>query len=99
MDENAPEKPSLTAFRLSEEKAAAGYLAARREMVALAARMASVRQLVFERPTRADYKTALNAAEIALSAAMERTHRAFERYHRAQVRSDAHWTATQGRAA
>lgn len=99
MGQNAPENATLVAFRLSEEKAAAGYLAARREMVALAARVASVRQLVSERPARADYRAKLRAVQAAHGAAVARTGVAFERYHRAQLRADAHWTATQGRAA
>lgn len=98
MEQNT-ENVALTAFRLSEEKAAAGYLVARRDMVALAARVASVRQLVAERPTRAHYRAALAAVETAHSAAVERTHRAFECYHRAQLRSDTQWTETHGRAA
>lgn len=89
----------LIALRLSEERAATGYLAARREMVVLAARMASVRQMVAERPARADYRVVLAAVEAAHSAAVARTHRAFERYHRAQLRSDSRWTETLGRAA
>lgn len=99
MEQDAPESLTLTAFRLSEEEAAAGYLLARREMVRLAGRVASVRQLVAERPLRADYRAGLRDAETAFGAAAQRTRLAFERWHRAQLRSDAHWTATHGRVA
>ncbi|WP_115945077.1 MULTISPECIES: hypothetical protein [Amycolatopsis] len=87
------------ALRLSEERAAEGYLAARREMVRLAARVASIRQLVTEQPTRADYRAALRDAQVAHGAAVERTGLAYQRWHAAQLRSDARWTATEGRAA
>ncbi|HJQ45589.1 MAG TPA: hypothetical protein VJ870_04580 [Amycolatopsis sp.] len=93
------ERPALAAFRLSEERAAGGYLMARKAMVALAARVASVRQLVREQPLRADYRAALRAAETAHAEAARRTGLAFERWHGAQLRSDTHWTATTGKAA
>jgi hypothetical protein len=99
MDQDTMEDHSLTAFRLSEEEAAAHYLATRREMVRLAGRVASVRQLVTERPTRASYRRSLTAAEAAFGAATQRTRLAFERWHRAQLRSDSYWTATYGRTA
>ena len=99
MEHDVIEGPVLTAFRLSEERAAAGYLAARKEMVRLATRLASVRQMVTEQPLRADYRAALRELETAHRDAMRRTRRAFERWHHAQLRSDTHWTATQGRAA
>ena len=99
MEHNANGGPGLVAFRLSEEHAAQGYLTARKAMVTQAARVASVRQLVREQPLRADYRAALRAAETAHADAARRTGLAFERWHAAQLRSDAHWTATTGKAA
>ncbi|GAB3580384.1 hypothetical protein GCM10027445_50590 [Amycolatopsis endophytica] len=99
MDSNVIERPVLVALRLSEERAAEGYLTARREMVRLASRVASIRQLVTERPMRADYRAALRDAQAAHGAAVQRTGLAYQRWHRAQLRSDAHWTDTAGRAA
>ncbi|WP_143249870.1 hypothetical protein [Amycolatopsis sacchari] len=89
----------MAAFRLSEEQAAGGYLAARKEMVRLATRVASLRQLVREQPGRAGYRVALAAAEDAHRAAVTRTGLAFERWQAAQLRSDAVWSETFGRAA
>ncbi|QRP46904.1 hypothetical protein [Amycolatopsis sp. FDAARGOS 1241] len=99
MERTASGVPMLTAFRLSEERAAARYLVARKEMVRLATRVASVRQLVVEQPLRADYRAVLRALEAAHSDAVRRTRLAYERWHGAQLRSDAHWTATSGKAA
>ncbi|WP_020418544.1 hypothetical protein [Amycolatopsis sp. ATCC 39116] len=99
MDSIVIERPVLVALRLSEERAAEGYLAARREMVRLAARVASMRQLVAEQPARADYRAALREAQVAHGAAVERAGLAYQRWQRAQLRADAQWTATEGRAA
>ncbi|MDQ0378602.1 hypothetical protein [Amycolatopsis thermophila] len=99
MDSNVIERPALVALRLSEERAAEGYLAARRDMVRLASRIASLRQLASEQPMRADYRVALRDAQVAHGAAVERAGLAYQRWQRAQLRSDAHWTATEGRAA
>ncbi|WP_236793265.1 hypothetical protein [Amycolatopsis sp. GM8] len=99
MEQDLMEGPVLVAFRLSEERAAEGYLAARREMVARATRVASVRRLVAEQRVRADYRSALRAAEAAYRTAEERTELAFERWQVAQLRTDARWTETYGKAA
>lgn len=99
MESRMSEGPVLAAFRLSEERAAAGYLAARKAMVALAARVDSIRQLVTEQPLRADYRAALRTAETAHDDAVTRTALALDRWHAAQLRSDSHWTATIGKAA
>jgi hypothetical protein len=87
---------NLTAFRLSEERAAARYLAARRDLVRAATRAASVRQLAAERPERADYRAAVDDAVRTHSAAMRRTFSAWERWQQAQRRSDGFWTCNQG---
>ncbi|MET9231402.1 hypothetical protein [Lentzea sp. NPDC003310] len=84
----------LAAFRLAEEQACAGYLVARKAMVRLAARMASISQLVRENPTRADYSAALAHVRGLHGDAVERTRLAWQRWNRAQVRSDAFWAAT-----
>ena len=99
MERMVSDGPVLAGFRLSEERAAGGYLAARKEMVRLATRLASVRQLVTEQPTRTDYRAAVRELEATHRDAMRRTRLAFERWHGAQLRSDAHWTATTGKAA
>lgn len=99
MEQEFVEGPVLGALRLSEERAAEGYLVARKAMVRRATRVASVRQLVSEHPARADYRAALRAAEAAYRAAEQRTELAFERWYLAQLRTDAHWTETHGKAA
>lgn len=99
MERTVSDGPVLAAFRLSEERAAEGYLAARKEMVRLATRVASVRQLMTEQPMRTDYRAALRELETTHRDAMRRTRLALERWHGAQLRSDAHWTVTTGKAA
>lgn len=99
MEQELVEVSSLAAFRLSEERAAEGYLTARKAMVARAARVESVRQLVTEQPLRADYRAALRDAQSAHADAVERTELAFDRWQAAQLRTDSHWTATTGKAA
>lgn len=91
--------PALTALRLAEEQACAGYLAARKEMLRLRARVVTVGRLVTERPKRPDYHASLRSLATAHGAAVQRTRLAFAHWHRAQMRSDACWTATAGRAA
>lgn len=88
---------TLLALRLSEERACAGYLNARKAMVALAGRAASLGQLVAERPNRVDYRAARNNALAAYGAAAERTRLAWSGWQRAQLRYDAAWTVTEGR--
>lgn len=91
------ENPGLVALRLAEEQACAGYLAARREMVRLAARVALVGRLVTEQPARPDFRAALATVATAHGVAVQRTDLAWTRWHRAQLRTDAHWTETQRR--
>lgn len=86
----------LTAFRLAEEQAAAGYLVARRAMIRAASLVASIGQLVKERPNRADYRAALGHAMSKQFDAEQRTRLAYEHWQRAQVRADAFWTASTG---
>lgn len=84
----------LTALRLAEEQAAASYLTARKAMIRAAARVASVGQLVKERPNRADYRKALGQLMGRQFDAEQRTRLAWERWQRAQVRADAFWAAS-----
>ena len=84
----------LTALRLAEEQACAGYLTARKAMIQTAALVASIGQLVRERPNRADYRAALGHVTGKHFDAMERTRLAWERWQRAQVRADAFWAAS-----
>ena len=88
----------MTALRLAEERACAGYLAARKDMLRLRARVVTVGRLVTERP-RPDYHATLRTVATAHGAAVQRTRLAFERWQQAQLRADAQWTATVGRAA
>lgn len=98
MEQARTEETTLTALRLSEEKACAGYLAARKAMVTAAARLASHRQLAAEQPTRVDYRKAFYRALDAYNDAVARTRLAWNAYIRSQVRTDARWTATAGRS-
>ncbi|WP_091455700.1 hypothetical protein [Actinokineospora iranica] len=84
---------------MSEERAAAGYLAARKALVAAGTRVVSLGRLVAEHPGRADYREAWFAARAAQTAALDRVEIAYGRWQRAQLRTDAAWTATSGRAA
>ena len=93
VDTNTP----LTALRLAEERACAGYLAARKAMVWMAGRAASLRQLADEQPKRADYRAAAANALSAYSHAAQRARLAEHAWQRAQYRPDAMWTATDGR--
>jgi hypothetical protein len=91
--------PVVSVLRLSEERACAGYLAARKAMVTAGTRVLSLGRLVAEHPERADYRTSWFRARAAHSAALERTEIAYGRWLRAQLRTDAAWTTTTGRAA
>lgn len=90
---------SMVVLRLSEERACAGYLAARKAMVKAGARALSVGRLAGEHPGRADYRDAWLSARAEHTAAVERTEIAYRRWLRAQLRTDAAWTATTGRSA
>lgn len=89
--------PTLYALRLAEENACGGYLTARKSMVRLAGQAASLRQLSDEHPKRADYRAAAGNALTAFGHAAQRTRLAYQAWQRAVFRSDAHWTATDGR--
>lgn len=80
-------------LRLAEERACAGYLSARRSMVGLAGRVASVGQLVRENPRRADYRMVLRQVSGRHGDAVERTRLAYNRWQRARLVADAYWTA------
>jgi hypothetical protein len=97
MDQNTTGDNGLTALRLAEEKKCAGYLEARKAMVALAGRVASLRLLAAQHPRRADYRRARDAAVEEYHAAVDRTRLAWSVYQRAQMRADLVWTATEGR--
>ncbi|MGZ3147276.1 hypothetical protein ACVDFE_35850 [Lentzea chajnantorensis] len=88
----------LVAFRLYEEHTCAGYLKARKAMVRLSARVASLSQLVRERPDRIDYRTVLGELVGRQIDAEQRTRLAYERWQRAQRQSDMVWMA-QAKAA
>lgn len=92
MPENNTGTPSLVALRLAEEKACAGYLAARQAMVTLASRVESVSQMVRERPGRADYRQVLADLVHKQGAARARTRLAYNLWQRAQLRTDALWS-------
>lgn len=97
MEKTRTEELNLTALRLSEEQACAGYLVARKAMVSAAARLASHRQLAAEQPARADYRKAYYRALEDYNAAADRTRLAYNVYIRSQIRTDARWTVTEGR--
>ena len=99
MAQEAIRNPVLVALRLSEERACARYLSARKAMRELAGEAASLRELVIKHPRRADYQAALVAVLDKYSAAAQRTAMAWQSWHYAQVRTDSAWTATTGRAA
>jgi hypothetical protein len=83
----------LTALRLAEEQACERYLLARKSMVRAAGLVASIGQMVRERPNRADYRKALGHVMGRHFDATERTRLAYECWQRTQVRADAFWTA------
>ncbi|ANZ36869.1 hypothetical protein BBK82_13085 [Lentzea guizhouensis] len=94
MSKNTFVASPLTALRLAEEQACAGYLVARKSMVRAAALVASVSQLVRERPTRADYREVLGELMGRHFDAEQRVRLAYERWQRAQRRADAFWVAS-----
>lgn len=96
MEQTGTEQATLTALRLSEEKACAGYLAARKDMKTVAVRLVSRRQLAIEQPSRVDYRRAFYQALEDYNTAAARTRRAYNAYIQAQIRSDAQWTVTEG---
>jgi hypothetical protein len=99
MSEIKPVAGSVVVLRLSEERAAAGYLAARKAMVKAGTRALSLGRLAGEHPGRADYRDAWHAAQTRHEAAQARTELAYRRWLGAQMRTDDAWTATSGRAA
>jgi hypothetical protein len=90
---------TLMSLRVNEEQACAGYLAARKAQMSLARLTASLKQLVAEQPTRVDYRDAFYKALDGYNHAGQRTRLAYNRWLRAQLRTDARWTATEGRKA
>lgn len=86
--------PSLAALRLAEERACAGYLAARKTMVGLAGDVASIGQMVREHPRRADYRTAFAWVSKRHGDAVQRARLAYNRWQRAQLIADSYWTAS-----
>lgn len=88
----------LVALRLAEERACAGYLAARKAMVRLGALTRSMGRLVNEQPRRADYRRSHVGLMSAHTDATIRCQSAWQVWQRAQRRSDAAWTETTGRA-
>ncbi|GGM77435.1 hypothetical protein GCM10012275_55170 [Longimycelium tulufanense] len=98
MENDVTPAPAVALLRLAEEKACAGYLAARKAQMRLGARVASLRQLVAEQPTRPDYRAAWDAAALAFGDAVQRTRLAYACWQRAQVAADAAWTAAEGHA-
>jgi hypothetical protein len=97
MEHDTAMNTTLQALWLSMEQACARYLTARKAMVALAGRAASLQQLVAEHPTRRDYRYALTAALAARADAIQRTDTARKGWSEAQLRYDDAWTATEGR--
>jgi hypothetical protein len=97
MSEIETSDPQLTALRLAEEQACAGYVAARKAQIRLATRMASLYRLTVEQPRRADYRAALIDLGRQYRAAKERTCLAYDKWHQAQLRTDGQWTDTTGR--
>jgi hypothetical protein len=63
-------------------------------MIRAASLVASIGQMVKERPNRADYRAALGHMMSRLFDAEQRTRLAYERWQRAQVRADAFWSAS-----
>jgi hypothetical protein len=97
MSEIETADPTLTALRLAEEQACAGYVTARKAQIRLATWMASLYRLTVEQPRRADYRQALTDLAARYRAAKERTGLAYERWQLAQLRTDQRWTGTTGR--
>ena len=99
MNKNSSGSSVVVALRLAEEQACAGYLTARTAMVRWAARAVSLGRLAAEQPQRGDYRQAWTAAVSAHTDATVRTQTAWQLWQDAQLRTDAAWTATAGRAA
>jgi hypothetical protein len=91
------EVTALTAFQLSEERACAGYLAARKVVVGRARRVAVVESLTRADPGRVDYRLELDRAVTAHAEASAREHAAWLAWQRAQYRTDREWADTTGR--
>lgn len=87
--EQEPTDPTYTALQLAEEQACKRYLVARKELMALAARAASLGQLVTEHPYRQDYQTSWRECVLAQSRAVTRTGTAWTLLQRARKRTDA----------
>lgn len=81
--------PTYTALHLAEEQACRRYLVARKELLALATRAASLGQLVTEHPYRQDYQAEWRNVVLAQSRAVNRTGAAWTLLQRARQRTDA----------
>jgi hypothetical protein len=92
----AVEVTPLMALELAEERACAGYLAARKAMVRAGALARSMGRLATEQ-SRADYRRSHTALVTAHTDATVRCQAAYLAYQRARHRFDAMWTATVGR--
>jgi hypothetical protein len=86
----------LTALRLAEEQACAGYVA-RKDQITLAGRVVSLHQLTVEQPRRSDYRNALICLASRYRDAKQRTITAYGRWVAAQLHTDGRWTDTTGR--
>ena len=89
--------PALNGLKQAEERACGGYVVARKDMIRLATRMASLHRLVVEQPRRTDYRVALSEEASRYRAAKERTDLAYERWQQAAHRYDLVWQDTEGR--
>jgi hypothetical protein len=87
--EQEPIDPTHQALQAAEEQACQRYLAARKELIGLSARAASLGQLVTEHPYRQDYQTAWRDVVLAQSRAVNRTGTAWTLLQRARKRTDA----------
>jgi hypothetical protein len=89
-DSNTPcPDATPTAFELAEEHACARYLTARKDMLALGRRAASLAQLVNEQPHRLDYQAVWTEVDAIHREAVARTRLAWQVWQRAQQRTDA----------
>jgi predicted house-cleaning NTP pyrophosphatase (Maf/HAM1 superfamily) len=89
--------PRLTALRLAEEQACAGYVTARKDQITLAGQVVSLHQLTVEQPRRSDYRSALTCLASRYRDAKQRTITAYDRWVAAQLHTDEQWTDTTGR--
>jgi hypothetical protein len=82
------EDPTYVALHQAEERACRRYLVARKELITLAARAASLGRLVTEHPYRQDYQAEWRNVVLAQSRAVTRTGSAWTVLQRARNRTD-----------